>query len=367
MPESQSQDKQLDRLSFELIIHLIQISLEHCFVVEKIVRAIPSALYTISDKLVNKSYSELLHMNYYGVMYVKWKRTGEIPTVYFLKEAVVLNKVDALRIYDKYFRSLASREPGYVYSMDQCTQLACNLGHLDVLNYMYVECKRPFPDHIVHQIFVHSDSQDIIDFLTQTLGVKPARNTFYEMMCSNTSIDFTTCIPEGVPIRAILLAYGSIYGDDDSSMVRKLLQLKDQCSKEELTFSRDELQIYLTHCDIHIPEAWQQAHMIPHEYRFEDVEDARHWKLLEYLWYHFEHFPSECDLGSIFVDTLYNKDIDGVKFLFEKLGWRPRDIGRFYDAIFEDSKVADYVMQFLTIDEVHDLHDDSFYNTAFYV
>ena len=325
-------------LCHDIIPQLIRHSLQECFVVEKIVKAVPEALDYVPEHFLKEDYIKLSKDGYYGVLYAKWMKTGEIPTVDLLKQATILDLVNVFRIYDRYFKNVSSRLIGYHWAIEQCTQLAISFGHTDILNYIYVECRRQLPEHVTNDAYVYGP-QEVTDFMFHTLRICPSLDSFYNMMCTNSKVDFTSYIPKEVPLRIVILSYGMCHHKNQKIM-DNLEKLKRACSAEDMLFTEDELLIYRNCCELFIPEAQDQL-----EERNLECTEFHVWKVIEFLWEHFRSYPFTYDLDGLFSDVLYNKDLEGIKFLLETLGWRPEDKERFYDAIFEDAQVAEYVVR----------------------
>lgn len=344
---SPSHNATSSRICFDIVEKLLWKSVSKAFVAEKILTAREDIFRHVCTQLKELTYQDLLSRRWIGLIYPKWMVSKELPLLDLMVDASLLNVPQVIEIYHTHFRSMY-RKIVYEWTIQSCIKMAINFGNVKVLEYIFSENKVKRENfEYAYDVFVYS-TEDVIDFVYRKLGIAPTPDAFYNMMCLNTNVNFVPYIPEDIPVKVVMIAYGMFHDREENhakedDAMRDLLGLIS--NGPSITLTKDERIICQRYCEIPM---WQYVDEEENQQEEDDdidvIEHFPIWKVLRYLWEWFRTYPPTYDLETCFAEIVENKDLEGLAFLVEDLGYIPRDPYQFYDELLKEKEMARFVM-----------------------
>jgi hypothetical protein len=179
------------------------------------------------------------------------------------------------------------------------------------------------------------------------------------MMSENPEVNFVPYIPEGIPLKVVILAYGMFNGQRNEEAVQDIFKLQ-KSRKEPFSLTKEEMQICRQYCEIPIKEMYDSDDMHDEDEDDEDEdededdeddedEDAIHhhlpiWKVLKYIWEWFNSHPPTYDLSNCFAEVVEDGDLEGLQYLIEELGFEPNNTQYVFDELLRNQTLAKYAM-----------------------
>src|SRR6478609_834615 len=332
-------------LCFDIVERLLWKSVNKPFVAEKILHSRPDVANYTKEQLMKTTYKDALRLKRIGLLYPLWKITGETPPLEMLHDAAILNLPDVIAIFETHFLHLYKRIL-YDWAIEKCIALSISFQNLDILKYIVTRRNLKSEYFMERQhsfdIFVYS-SEDVIDYMYNDVGVKPSPSTFYQMMSLNTDVNFVPYIPKEIPVKVVMIAYG-MFHDREKVLINNeiMTELDKLCNQEyeegkSVKLTTEERAICRQYCEIPMWEFETENDDDEHDehvHCHDDInvhDNVPIWKVLRYLWGWFQSYPSNYDLQGCFADVIDSKDLDGLRFLVEDLGFTPSEPYMFYD------------------------------------
>lgn len=316
----------MQSLNPHIIIRIITKSVHKPFVIEKLLRAREDILQYIPPLA---DYQELVKSNLCGLIYPKIKLENSFPCLSLLVTATLMNYHEMVRTI---IRNLSCKKTLNYFYIIKATRLAISFDYIDVLKAIYMNDnnKIHFSSQLIYDAYVEG-SQEVVSFVHDVLHIKPTVGIFCHMLYTNKHINFIPFIPESIPLEIVKLSY--LFQPREPLLLQTLTDAIDEKNRtcddsNEFMYSDIEFQLYTI---------------------YENYTPYPTWRVFQFLWEYYQTYPKCFCITSCFEETVKDNDLEGVTFIINTMGWKPKHIDMHYDIIFLHEDIARYLITELNI------------------
>jgi hypothetical protein len=316
----------MERLSYDVLYRIVNLSLSNAFVISKILAARADILPAI-EKHITASYEELVRKRWSGLIYPKYEIQKKLPELSLIKDICMSNNIAAMKIFEEKLR-FQYKSILYNWSIESAILLSGAFGNIEILRYLLVECKHP----LICSFDIWSNSPtETLDFLKNELCVEPSNDAFFKMM-RNNQVDFLTYLPKSLSEKTVFLAY----------------RLMGCCSSWETNFQIETLNVSPEDLTEEEKYLWKLylSNSIPI------------WRVQKYVWENFNSYPTEYELEESIRELLSlwyenEESLKGTKFIMETLGYEPSMelLDEFLIDLGKSEELKSYILDFMNIEE----------------
>src|SRR6478609_2377552 len=325
-----------DSLTPQLVERLVHLGKTQPFVLEKVITKFPFASDFVNGLAEQHDFFSLIVNGWNGLLYPKWQHyIGKEQSAHLqnLISGFWWMNTDAVRVFESRFKKTLGPF-SYQCFIEKVLINAIRIGNVDIIKYLVQDQGYQLTSKQKYEAFVECEFDAVREMLIR-LQVFPSKDVLLEMMIKTPH--WPTCIPPDISkstcyfSRLLLRHLGFELGREEISI-----------PEERITLDEEQTEIARYGVDF-----WEVSHWFDSLPSYRGAGEFKSWNIVQYLHSQFGNVPDDMGIDTIFFGVIADGDVQGAKFILEKLCWEPSDIDYYMECAFsfDQLDIARYMIR----------------------